>query len=226
MQVYLSQLAFWEENMDSIQQVSLNTLQRLPRYLNYLKALDGNDNVSSTEIAKALGLNDVQVRKDLSSVSSGGRPKVGYKVSSLTEELKEFLGYNSLNRAILIGAGNLGRALMSYKGFEEYGLKIIAGFDCVEALVGCKVDDKPILSLNSVSDYCKKNGVRIGVITTPATGAQDACDLLVNAGVKAIWNFAPAHIIVPEGVLVQNENMACSLALLSKHLNELLDGDK
>lgn len=210
--------------MELPQQVSLNTLQRLPRYLNYLKALDGNDNVSSTEIAKALGLNDVQVRKDLSSVSSGGRPKVGYKVSSLVTELKEFLGYNSLNPAVLIGAGNLGRALMSYRGFEEYGLKIIAGFDCIEALVGCKVDDKPILSLDSIDAYCAENGVRIGVITTPAKAAQEACDRLVSAGIKAIWNFAPAHITVPEGVLVQNENMACSLALLSKHLNELLEG--
>ncbi len=210
--------------MDSVQQVSLNTLQRLPRYLNYLKALDGNDNVSSTEIAKALGLNDVQVRKDLSSVSSGGRPKIGYKVSSLTEELKEFLGYNSLNRAVLIGAGNLGRALMSYRGFEEYGLKIIAGFDCIETLVGCKVDDKPILSLDSMAEFCAVNKVKIGVITTPAGAAQEACDRLASAGIKAIWNFAPAHISVPDGVLVQNENMACSLALLSKHLNELLDG--
>ena len=208
--------------MNSNQPVSRNTLQRLPRYLNYLKSLDPCGNVSSTEIAKALGLNDVQVRKDLSSVSSGGRPKVGYNVSALMSDLKEFLGYNATKGAIIVGVGNLGRALMSYRGFSEYGLTIIAGFDSNPALVGCRVDGKEILSLESLSGYCRENGVEIGVITTPATYAQEVSDLLVSAGIKAIWNFAPAHIYVPDGVLVQNENMACSLALLSKHLNEML----
>ncbi len=208
--------------MGTNQQVSLNTLQRLPRYLNYLKSLDPCDNVSSTEIAKALGLNDVQVRKDLSAVSSGGRPKVGYNVSALAGDLKEFLGYNAIKGAIIVGAGNLGRALMSYRGFSEYGLKIIAGFDSNPALVGCSVDGKEIHSLDFLPDFCRENGVRIGVITTPAICAQEVSDLLVSAGIKAIWNFAPAHIYVPDGVLVQNENMACSLSLLSKHLNEML----
>ncbi len=209
--------------MNSNQQVSLNTLQRLPRYLNYLKSLDPCGNVSSTEIAKALGLNDVQVRKDLSSVSVGGRPKVGYNVSALASDLKEFLGYNANKGAIIVGVGNLGRALMSYRGFSEYGLSIIAGFDSNPALVGCHIDGKEIHSLDDLCDYCRENGVGIGVITTPAENAQEVSDLLVSAGIKAIWNFAPAHIYVPNGVLVQNENMACSLALLSKHLNEMLE---
>ncbi len=208
--------------MGNSQQVSLNTLQRLPRYLNYLKSLDPCENVSSTEIAKALGLNDVQVRKDLSSVSSGGRPKVGYNVSALSGDLKEFLGYNATKGAIIVGAGNLGRALMSYRGFSEYGLKIIAGFDSNPALVGCTVDGKEIYSLSALDGFCRENGIKIGVITTPASSAQSVCDMLVSAGIKAIWNFAPAHIYVPDGVLVQNENMACSLSLLSKHLNEML----
>ena len=154
--------------MNSNQPVSRNTLQRLPRYLNYLKSLDPCGNVSSTEIAKALGLNDVQVRKDLSSVSSGGRPKVGYNVSALMSDLKEFLGYNATKGAIIVGVGNLGRALMSYRGFSEYGLTIIAGFDSNPALVGCRVDGKEILSLESLGSYCRENGVEIGVITTPA----------------------------------------------------------
>lgn len=209
--------------MEFIQQVSINTLQRLPRYLNYLKSLDGEGNISSTEIAKALGLNDVQVRKDLSAVSSGGRPKVGYSVCGLIDDLKAFLGYNTTNYAVLVGAGNLGRALMSYRGFGEYGLRIVAGFDLAPEIVGGESDGKPILPLDELPDYCAEHGIRIGVITTPASAAQSACDLLIRGGIKAIWNFAPAHINVPNGVLVQNENMACSLALLSKHLNEMLD---
>ena len=212
--------------MDTVRQVSLNTLKRLPLYLNYLKTLDENGNVSSTEIAKALGLNDVQVRKDLSAVSSGGRPKVGYNVETLICELKEFLGHNSVNPAVLIGTGNLGRALMSYRGFLGYGLNIVAGFDRDATLVGTTVNGKEILPVDMLSDFCAENHVRIGVITTPADSAQEAFDALIGAGIKAIWNFAPAHIKVPDGVLVQNENMASSLALLSKHLNEMLEGQE
>ena len=212
--------------MEYSQQVSVNTLQRLPTYLNYLKSLDDDGNISSTEIARALGLNDVQVRKDLSSVSSGGRPKVGYNIRGLILDLKEFLGYNAVNDAVMVGCGNLGRALMSYRGFREYGLRIVAGFDVSDDIVGEEVSGKPVLPLSGLPQYCRENGIRIGVITTPAQAAQKACDLLMEGGIKAVWNFAPAHITVGEGVLVQNENMACSLALLSKHLNEMLEEEE
>ena len=212
--------------MEYSQQVSVNTLQRLPTYLNYLKSLDDDGNISSTEIARALGLNDVQVRKDLSSVSSGGRPKVGDNIRGLILDLKEFLGYNAVNDAVMVGCGNLGRALMSYRGFREYGLRIVAGFDVSDDIVGEEVSGKPVLPLSGLPQYCRENGIRIGVITTPAQAAQKACDLLMEGGIKAVWNFAPAHITVGEGVLVQNENMACSLALLSKHLNEMLEEEK
>lgn len=212
--------------MEYSQQVSVNTLQRLPTYLNYLKSLDDDGNISSTEIARALGLNDVQVRKDLSSVSSGGRPKVGYNIRGLILDLKEFLGYNAVNDAVMVGCGNLGRALMSYRGFREYGLRIVAGFDVSDDIVGEEVSGKPVLPLLGLPQYCRENGIRIGVITTPAQAAQKACDLLMEGGIKAVWNFAPAHITVGEGVLVQNENMACSLALLSKHLNEMLEEEE
>ena len=212
--------------MEYSQQVSVNTLQRLPTYLNYLKSLDDDGNISPTEIARALGLNDVQVRKDLSSVSSGGRPKVGYNIRGLILDLKEFLGYNAVNDAVMVGCGNLGRALMSYRGFREYGLRIVAGFDVSDDIVGEEVSGKPVLPLSGLPQYCRENGIRIGVITTPAQAAQKACDLLMEGGIKAVWNFAPAHITVGEGVLVQNENMACSLALLSKHLNEMLEEEE
>ena len=204
--------------MEFNQQVSVNTMQRLPQYLNYLKSLNDEGYISSTEIAKALGLNDVQVRKDLSAVSSGGKPKVGYPIRSLIGDLKEFLGYNATNYAVLVGAGHLGKALMSYRGFGEYGLRIVAGFDLIPDAVGSKSTGKPILPLETLPDYCAEHGVRIGVITTPAAAAQSACDLLVRGGIKAIWNFAPVHLDVPAHILVQSENMANSLAVLSMHL--------
>ena len=207
-------------------QVSVNTLQRLPIYLNYLKTLNEEGNISSTEIAKKLGLNDVQVRKDLSAVSSGGKPKVGYNIKGLILDLKEFLGYNAVNDAVMVGCGNLGKALMSYRGFSEYGLRIVAGFDVSEETIGGEIGGKPILLIDSLPEYCRENGIKIGVITTPAQAAQNACDLLIEGGIKAIWNFAPAHIEVEDGVLVQNENMASSLARLSKHLNAMLEKNK
>ena len=163
--------------MEYSQQVSVNTLQRLPTYLNYLKSLDDDGNISSTEIARALGLNDVQVRKDLSSVSSGGRPKVGYNIRGLILDLKEFLGYNAVNDAVMVGCGNLGRALMSYRGFREYGLRIVAGFDVSDDIVGEEVSGKPVLPLSGLPQYCRENGIRIGVITTPAQAAQKAGEL-------------------------------------------------
>lgn len=208
--------------MDVLQSVSRQTLKRLPNYLNYLKTLSREGNISSPEIAKALGLNEVQVRKDLSSVSKGGRPKIGYNVGGLISDITTYLGYDEPNDAVIVGVGNLGRALMAYRGFEEYGLRVRAGFDSSSALVGTDVGGKPILPLDSLVSYCKENRVRIGIIATPATAAQDACALLIRGGILALWNFAPTHITVPEGVLVQNENMASSLALLSKHLDELL----
>ena len=211
--------------MEFSNQVSLNTMQRLPTYLNYLKSLDEEGNISSTEIARALGLNHVQVRKDLSAVSSGGRPKVGYNIKALMNDLKEFLGYNSENCAVIVGCGNLGKAFMSYRGFSEYGLKIVAGFDTDPDACGTEVSGKPIMNISELPRYCRENGIRIGVITTPAQAAQNACDILISGGILAIWNYAPAHIKVKEGVLVQNENMACSLALLSKHLNEMLENN-
>lgn len=115
---------------------------------------------------------------------------------------------------------------MSYRGFREYGLRIVAGFDVSDDIVGEEVSGKPVLPLSGLPQYCRENGIRIGVITTPAQAAQKACDLLMEGGIKAVWNFAPAHITVGEGVLVQNENMACSLALLSKHLNEMLEEEE
>jgi redox-sensing transcriptional repressor len=207
--------------------VSILTVQRLPSYLHYLKGLaaGGVPTVSATVIAEALGLNDVQVRKDLASVSKGGRPKVGYVTTELIHDIELFLGYHNTNRAILVGVGNLGRALMSYEGFAQYGLHIEAGFDLSPDLVGKEVAGKPILSLSEMADYCKEKNIRMAVLTVPVAVAQEVCEQLLSCGILAIWSFASAHLQVPAGVLVRYENMATSLALLSNHLAEALNAD-
>ena len=204
--------------------VSILTVQRLPVYLQYLKRLsdEGVPTVSATVIAEALGLNDVQVRKDLASVSKGGRPKVGYITTELIHDIELFLGYHNTNRAILVGVGNLGRALMSYDGFAQYGLHIEAGFDLSPDTVGRKINEKPILSTNEMAEFCKARNIRMAILTGPADEAQAVCEQLLACGIQAIWSFASAHLQVPAGVLVRYENMATSLALLSNHLAESL----
>ena len=189
-------------------------------YLSYIKGLpeDAPKNISATTIAEALQLNDVQVRKDLASVSSSGKPKVGYNVKDLIAELEAFLGYNDIDNAVIVGAGSLGKALLNYSGFKAYGLNIIAAFDICEEPT--EFQGKTVFPIAQLESFCRKVNIHIGIITVPASSAQEICDLLVNSGIRAIWNFAPVHLVVPDGILVQNENMASSLALLSNHLRE------
>lgn len=203
--------------------VSKQTLQRLPAYLSYLRGpmKEPRKYVSATMIAEALGLNDVVVRKDLAAVSSIGRPKVGYARIELIRVLEEFLGYDNSQDAVLVGAGKLGQALLSYSGFPQYGLNILAGFDCDPAVTGIEVAGKRILPMDKLPGLCRRVGVHIGIITVPGEHAQTVCDQLIDSGILAVWNFANAHLCVPEGILVQNENMAVSLALLSNHLKEV-----
>ena len=200
--------------------ISKHTLQRLPMYLSYIQGLpeDAPKNISATTIAEALQLNDVQVRKDLASVSSSGKPKVGYNVKDLIAELEAFLGYNDIDNAVIVGAGSLGKALLNYSGFKAYGLNIIAAFDLCEEPT--EFQGKTVFPIAQLGSFCRKVNVHIGIITVPASSAQEICDLLVESGIRAIWNFDPVHLVVPDGILVQNENMASSLALLSNHLRE------
>ena len=121
---------------------------------------------------------------------------------------------------VIVGAGKLGQALLAYRGFPQYGLNILAGFDDDPALSGKEIAGKKILPMEKLPDLCHRVGVHIGIITVPGEHAQRVCDQLIESGIQAVWNFANAHLQVPEGILVQNENMAVSLALLSNHLKE------
>ena len=193
-------------------------------YLNCLKVkLQENiKNISARVIADELNFNEVQVRKDFASVSSfGGRPKTGYETDILIADIENFLGYNNKKKAVLVGVGQLGSALLSYKGFEEYGLNIVAGFDVSNKVLSSK-NSKNIFPLSEIKMFCKNLDVKIGIITVPSQNAQEVCDILVESGVLAIWNFASVNLKVPENILVHNENMAVSLAFLSKHLEESL----
>ena len=200
-------------------EISKSVLKRLPGYLAYLKSLPEDDSahISATALANALGMGEVQVRKDLAAVSDGGRPKVGYHRASLIDDIEQFLGYDNTTDAVLIGAGKLGQALCGYSGFEAYGLNILAAFDA-KPVAAATEDGTPIYPMDQLQSFCKSNKVLMGIITVPVAHAQEVCDQLIACGIKAVWNFAPTHLDVPENILVQNENMATSLAVLSMHL--------
>ena len=203
--------------------ISKNSLKRLPFYMNYLKEmkLEGRTHISSTVIAKGLSLNDVQVRKDLALVSrTGGKPKNGYEIDELINDIELFLGCRNNNLSILVGVGSLGHALLGYKGFEEYGLSIVGAFDSNEKVIGTLIKGVPVMRMSEITNFCSEKKVNIAIITVPAQYAQEVCDILVEAGIKAIWNFAPTKLDVNDDIIVQNENMASSLAILSRHLNE------
>jgi redox-sensing transcriptional repressor len=195
----------------------------MPYYLEHLKALhkDGVASVSSPTIAAELRFNEVQVRKDLASVSLvGGRPKTGFDVPELIQSIEAFLGCNNIDKAALVGAGALGRALLSYTGFEKYGLEIAVAFDTDSAVIGSRVRGTSVLSAEKAASLCRRMGIKIGIICVPATAAQQVCDALVEGGVAAVWNFAPITLSAPKDILLHNENMAASLAMLSRHLKE------
>ena len=200
-------------------EVSRATMGRLPVYLKYLKNTDpSTENISATALAKELGLGEVQVRKDLGAVSGAGRPKTGYRISELIEVLENFLGHNENGNVVIVGAGKLGRALLDYGGFRDYGLDIMAAFDKAVNAPETSNLGKPVYSMDMLDGFCRENNIRIGVIAVPAHSAQEVCDRFIKNGIRAIWCFAPCTLTVPDDIPVQYENMALSLAYLNKKI--------
>ena len=202
--------------------VTKATLGRVPHYLKFLKELpdDGFEYISATHIARELELGEVQVRKDLNAISGAGKPKLGYVTEELIQKLENCLGCNRMTSAVLVGAGKLGKALLDYSGFEKFGVKIIAAFDSNEMVLSLsgKVD---ILPISQFEQFCKEHNVKLGIITVGEGSAQTVCEQMVSSGIEAIWNFAPCKLNVPAGTLVQNENLALSLAHLNNQLSNI-----
>ena len=195
--------------------ISRATLGRLPDYLQYLRNLSHNDEyISASKIARALDLGDVLVRKDLGMICDAGKPKLGFLRSQLISDLEDALGASEPNRAVIVGAGKLGQALLAFDGFSEFGLEIVAAFDSDAAKCRKTDNGKPVLPMDELQDFCRKQNIRIGIITVPKNHAQSVCNAMIRSNIKAIWNFAPVELNVPEGIIVQYENLALSLAYL------------
>ncbi len=199
--------------------VSKATLGRLPDYLRYLKSLNSGagDNISAAAIARALRFGDVQVRKDLGAVSGAGKPRVGYNTRELIANLEDALGLNNRRSAVLVGAGRLGRALMDFEGFSEYGVEVAAAFDIAD-MAAASESGKPILPMTHFEAFLSQRHVDIGIITVPQEAAQQVCDRMLACGILAIWSFAPGKLKVPEGIIIQQEDLALSLANLNRRM--------
>jgi redox-sensing transcriptional repressor len=204
----------------SMVHVPFPTLRRLPAYHHYLVELrdSGKPSVSCTAIAASLNLYPTQVRKDLEAAGITGKPKIGYDVVGLIGSIETFLGWNDCRSALIAGVGGLGSALIGYPGFEHYGFDIVAGFDIDPDKIDTVIHDKHVLHLSKLANLARRMHVHIGIVAVPASAAQSVADEMVAGGITAIWNFAPVGLKVPEGVVVQNEDLASSLAvLLQKH---------
>lgn len=207
--------------------IPAQTLRRLPGYYNYLKGLQqqGETQISAPAIARALGYHEVQVRKDLATVSEiPGRPRTGFVLEPLLFNIGDALGFHNQAKAVLLGVGQLGRALLGYQGFRASGVHIVAAFDTQPELHGSIIDGREVHPLEELPALCRQMDVCIGILAVPADVAQEVCDLLLAAGVRGIWNFAMVHLHTPEHVVVQNENLATNLALLSRTVAQQEEG--
>ena len=201
--------------------VSKATIGRLPSYLRFLQEASarGDKFISSSVIAQNISVSSVLVRKDLAVVSSNaGVPRRGFGISTLIADIEKFLGYDKHSDVVIVGAGGLGKAFLGYEGFKNNGMTIVAAFDKDEKLVGGEISGKPILPMEEFASFVEKNKIRIGIIAVPKTAAQGVLDIMAAAGIKAVWNFAPAALKPPKGVVLKTEDLAASLSILAGKL--------
>ena len=198
------------------------SLRRLPWYLAHVKLLMENsvEFVSSTQIAAATNVDASQVAKDLSMLEISGKTRVGYEVASRVEVLEDFLGFTKCHKACIFGVGSLGGALMHDSGLEQYGLKLVAGFDVRSDIVGKEINGIKIYNISEFEEIQKKEQMVIGIITVPVDKAQESADIMVSGGIGAIWNFTPYKIKVDESVVVQETSLYAHLAVMFNRLNE------
>ena len=199
------------------------TLRRLPWYLAYVRLLGerGVEYVSSTQIAKELNVDASQIAKDLSFLNLHGKTRIGYEVETLQQELSDFLGFKEEHRAFIIGVGSLGEALIHDSGLEQFGLKIVAGFDVKPELIGTTIRDIPIFSIDDLQEQHQRLGATIAVLAVPVECAQDPADLVIAGGMRAIWNFTPFRIKASGDIVIQNTSIYAHLAVIYNRMTEL-----
>lgn len=197
------------------------TLRRLPWYLAYVNLLSqrGVEYVSSTAIARSINVDASQIAKDLSVLGIRGKTRIGYEVAALEKALEEFLGFGRSHRAVMMGAGSLGAALISDSGLSRYGLDIVADFDVNPAIVGTAIAGVPVYDVAEMPARVPELGAEIGVLAVPVGNAQETADRLVDAGIRALWNFTPMRIRTAPEIVVQNISIYAHLAVMYNRLH-------
>jgi redox-sensing transcriptional repressor len=203
--------------------VPIPTVKRFPSYLRILRQCQGEgmEFISATVLAEELGLKPIQVRKDISYTGIEGKPKVGFVVSELIDYITHSLGWDNATKALIVGVGNLGKAISMYEGFAAYGLSIVAAFDSDPGKIGTKVGELTVKSMDELKPFIESSGISIAVITVPASSAQSVADTLVECGIKGIWNFAPKDLKIPGDVVMQRTDLATSFAVLSVKMRKM-----
>jgi redox-sensing transcriptional repressor len=198
------------------------SIRRLPSYLHIIRQFqrDEGEYISGTLIAQELNLEPIQVRKDLAITGVAGKPKKGYPVEALIAAIEHFLGWNRTRNAVLAGVGNLGTALLGYPEFKRHGLNILAAFDRDSAKIGREVHGVPVLPVDAMETEIPRLGVTTAILTVPFSFAQETADILIKAGIRGIWNFTNVKLKVPEGVVVQKEDLSSGYAMLCVMLHE------
>ena len=199
------------------------SLRRLPWYLAYVKLLKdrGEEYVSSTQIAKEINVDASQIAKDLSFINISGKTRVGYEVNSLVDVLENFLGFTAVHKAFIFGVGSLGAALLQDSGLSQYGLKVVAGFDVRSDIIGKEVNGIPVFHISELSRKQKEYGAQIGILTVPVDKDQSTTEMMIEGGMKAVWNFTPYRIRVPKNIVIQNTSIYAHLAVMFNRLNSL-----
>ncbi len=200
--------------------ISVQTIRRLPQYLRifYNFHAYGRELISSTDLAQQTHLLPIVIKKDLQAVGAPSKRRAGFKVAGTINVIEQFLGWNNLNKAFLIGVGHLGAALLGFGGFKNHGLEIVAAFDTEPDKVGQTIHGVPVYHTAQLTSIIEKQNLKIAVLTLPSSAAQGVTDTLISAGIKAIWNFAPVNLKVPADVVVQKEDISSGLAELCAKL--------
>ncbi len=203
--------------------VPIPTVKRFPSYLRILRQCQGEgmEFISATVLAEELGLKPIQVRKDISYTGIEGKPKVGFVVNELIDYITHSLGWDNATKALIVGVGNLGKAISMYEGFAAYGLSIVAAFDSDPGKIGTKVGELTVKGMGELKPFIESSGISIAVITVPASSAQSVADTLVECGIKGIWNFAPKDLKIPSDVVMQRTDLATSFAVLSVKMRKM-----
>lgn len=211
--------------MEPLRRVVLERLIRYYRFLSELSARRSPETITSAQMGEALDIDPTQVRKDFGAIGLMGISRVGYEVCEVCRAIRTVFGFNRPYSAVLVGAGQLGSALLSYHGFARYGLRIVAAFDSDPAKVGALIGDIPVQSTRSLRSYIRNHNIRMAILTTPVGVSQALTERLVEVGIKAIWNFSPTRLHAPPDVLIRNEHISLGLAQVAYHLNQLQEED-